>query len=226
MKSCAFAARAAASTSACGRVRAAVGDVRPHRVVEEDRLLGDDPQQRAQVGEPELAQVHAVEGDRPSVGSWKRGTRSASVLFPAPLGPTSATTSPGRISRSIAAQHRLARLVLEADALEADPVAERGDGPGPRAVGHLGDGVEDLEGALPGGEPRLHLRGELAEELGRRHQLHRERQRAEEGAGGERPLLQHQVAAVPEQRQDRDGDDHLGGRREELPPALVADEAL
>ena len=31
---------------------------------------------------------------RPPVGSWNRGSRSASVVFPAPLGPTSATTWP------------------------------------------------------------------------------------------------------------------------------------
>ena len=31
---------------------------------------------------------------RPAVGSQKRGTRSTSVLFPAPLGPTSATICP------------------------------------------------------------------------------------------------------------------------------------
>jgi hypothetical protein len=36
---------------------------------------------------------------RPVVTSWKRGTRSMSVDFPAPLMPTNATTSPRRTSR-------------------------------------------------------------------------------------------------------------------------------
>src|SRR5712692_2305393 len=31
---------------------------------------------------------------RPRVGSWKRATRSVTVVFPAPLRPTSATTDP------------------------------------------------------------------------------------------------------------------------------------
>jgi hypothetical protein len=38
----------------------------------------------------------AIEEMRPALGSWKRASRSSVVLFPAPLVPTSATTSPRR----------------------------------------------------------------------------------------------------------------------------------
>jgi len=35
--------------------------------------------------------VYAVELDEPLWGSWKRSRRSATVVLPAPVGPTSAT---------------------------------------------------------------------------------------------------------------------------------------
>src|SRR6185436_9715418 len=45
----------------------AVGDVVAHRVVEHDRLLGDDPEQGPQRGDGGFAQVDTVHGD-PAAG--------------------------------------------------------------------------------------------------------------------------------------------------------------
>ena len=54
---------------------------------------------RARSSPASLAQVAPVQRTRPSHGSNSRGTSEASVLLPAPVGPTSASVSPGPTSR-------------------------------------------------------------------------------------------------------------------------------
>ena len=71
----------------------------------------------------------------PETTSRKRGTRPASVVFPAPLDPTSATTSPARISSETPFElHPAGRGIAETDVLEHDPVAELLELPGARLV--------------------------------------------------------------------------------------------
>ena len=64
MKSCAFAARAAASISRQGGAWPAVGDVLADRTGEEVDLLRDDGDRGAQGGEAQVADVLAVDADR------------------------------------------------------------------------------------------------------------------------------------------------------------------
>ncbi len=61
MKSCARAARAAASTCFQRNVRLAVGDVVAHGVVEQHRLLRDDSDLRAQGCQSHVANVVAID---------------------------------------------------------------------------------------------------------------------------------------------------------------------
>ena len=62
---------------------------------------------------------------RPAEGSWNRASRSASVVFPAPDGPTSATTLPlGSRSDSFRSTF-LASLGATASALHFDDLVER-----------------------------------------------------------------------------------------------------
>ena len=56
---------------------------------------------------------------RPLVGSWNRATRSVTVVLPAPLRPTSATTEPPGTTTSKSAHHRPRPPVLERHVLEA-----------------------------------------------------------------------------------------------------------
>ena len=63
---------------------------------------------------------------RPRVGSWNRATRSVTVVLPAPLRPTSATTDPpGTIDVEVA-NDRLPFAVLELDVFEADLAHDAG----------------------------------------------------------------------------------------------------
>ncbi len=63
MNSCACASRAACSTCFVGRAGHAEGDVLPHRVREEERILGDDADLAAERGELHVAHVGAVDRD-------------------------------------------------------------------------------------------------------------------------------------------------------------------
>ena len=63
MKSCALAARAAATIASSSASADAVGDVGPHRVVEEEGELRHHGDARAQAAQREVAHVDAVDGD-------------------------------------------------------------------------------------------------------------------------------------------------------------------
>jgi hypothetical protein len=86
MNSCALARRAASSTSASSRV-AAIGDVVAHRAVEQEDVLLHDREQAAVRASLKSRMSEPLTRIRPSVGSWKRATRSVTVVLPAPLGP-------------------------------------------------------------------------------------------------------------------------------------------
>ena len=95
MKSWALAARAAASSSACGGVGLAEAQVLGHRAVEQVGVLGHDGDLAAEHVERQLAQVVAAEAGRgPPAGSKKRSSSQTSVDLPAPLGPTTPSVSP------------------------------------------------------------------------------------------------------------------------------------
>ncbi len=62
----------------------------------------------------------------PAGGSQRRASSRPSVDLPLPVGPTTATISPGRTSKRHVAQHRLAPLIREGEPGEADRRRQRG----------------------------------------------------------------------------------------------------
>jgi hypothetical protein len=76
------------------RAPAPVGDVLAHRAVEEEDVLADEPDGAAQVVEPELADVDAVEGDLALLDLVEPQQQLDSVLFPEPVEPTTPTVQP------------------------------------------------------------------------------------------------------------------------------------
>ncbi len=207
-----------------GRVGAAVGDVGADGVVKEDRLLRHDAVQRAQVGEPEIARVHPIHGDAPLGGVVETREEIGERALAAAARPDERHHVAGPDLEIDVAQHRLAGCVRERDVLHPDRRRELPHRLRLRAIGDLHGRVEQLEGALGGGEPRLHRGRILGDELDGRHELAGEHQRRDEPRGSERPLLEHQIGAVPEQGENRRRRDHLRSGREELPPPLVLDQ--
>ena len=120
----------------------------------------------------------------PSVGSWKRAMTSQSVDFPAPLGPTSATTWPAGISERHVPQggeRRPGYWKLTCRSAEPPGDLLRAQGERARGALELGLLLEDVEHAIERGETalgsarrsrehseRLEQHGEVEEE---RHQV-------------------------------------------------------
>ena len=145
MKRWAWACLAASITSSRVALRPAVADVVEHRVVEEQRFLGDQADLAAQVAQPHVAKRHAVQADRAAGGIGEArdqvGQRALAAAVGADDGHGLAEGDP----QVDVLQHRLAGLIGEADAVEdqvamvaaAGRPARPGRGPpaGGRAVG-------------------------------------------------------------------------------------------
>ena len=129
-------------------IRLAVGDVVAHRVVEEDGLLRDLGNLAAQRGQCKSRMSWPSMRMRPEVTSKKRGMRLTSVDLPAPLGPTSASTSPARTSQIDIVQDlmfALFRRVREAHILELNELLKPLKRDRVRPLLHVVLGVEEGE---------------------------------------------------------------------------------
>ena len=116
----------------------------------------------------------------PLVGSWNRGSRSASVVFPAPEGPTSATTLPLRQAEGDVAQDQIAVTIPERDPVEDHlPLESRNLIPG---TVHLGGRlIEKVEDPLRAGQGHRHRGRERGDGLERRGELQRGHQEDDDG---------------------------------------------
>ena len=161
---------------------------------------------------------------RPAVGSWKRATRSVTVVLPAPLRPTSATTDPPGAVTLKSRTTGLARAVLELHVLEAQLLAPRAGRR--RASGRSGlSGVhrQHFEHPLHRGQRALQL-GEGVDDVPHRVQQQERVPLERHDVADRRAAAQVQVAAVPhdhdvdaaQQQVPRGPDDHLAALREEL----------
>ena len=117
---------------------------------------------------------------RPPVGSASRSSSAATVLLPRPLGPTSATVSPGRSSRSRPSSTARRARDTRTTRSRAGP-RRRGARAAARVAGAAAGGASSsVEQPVGDGEPvraRVVLRAERAQrqvQLGREHE-HRER---------------------------------------------------
>ncbi len=101
--------------------RVAEADVVGDRATKEGRALrhpGDLPTPRAA---SQSARSMSPRRIRPAEGSWKRRSKDARVLLPPPLGPTSATVSPGGdLERDVDERRRRPVGIRERDGLEPD----------------------------------------------------------------------------------------------------------
>ena len=209
MNACAFAARAAASTSRRRvAIRRSVRDVRAHGVVEQDRVLAHDSRERAERGERDLARIDAVERDQAVRRFNEARNEIDQRALPRPARADERDHVAAARGEGDVVEHRLV-AVRERDAVELDRTAQRAHRSRALVALFFGGLVEDLEQAFRRRERLLRDRRGLRELLERRQQAHDEDHERHEHAGIER-LREHFARADAEHA---DGDD----RRRVLP---------
>ena len=135
MKPCACARRAAVSISSCVASGLRVGDVLGHRSGEQEAVVGDEGDLRAQ-----RRDVHGRAGRRrrsstdPRVGSYSRASSATRLVFPDPDGPTSATVRPALDLQLDVLERGRAAVVGERDVAQLDRARDRREA-GARPVG-------------------------------------------------------------------------------------------
>ncbi len=108
MKSCACASRAACSMASGAASAHAKGDVLGERPREEEDVLLDGRDLRAQRLQAPVAHVHAVDQHPPASASKMRLISRVRVVLPEPVCPTMAIVSPGRAVKLTSCSDRLA----------------------------------------------------------------------------------------------------------------------
>lgn len=148
-----------------GGLGAAVGDVLADRGGEEDGLLQDDRELRAQVGEAVVAQVHAVEADdaRGRVVEAREEAEERGLARAARAGDADAAARGDRRG-GVREDGAPARVRVD-DVLEGDVAGGPGERPCARALGHVDGGVEEAEDAVERGEALLDAGGAAAHGL-------------------------------------------------------------
>ena len=206
MNAWAWALRAAASISAWRGVRLAVGDVVGHRVVEQQGFLRHQAEPRAQVAEPHVADVDAVDRDAAGQRVVEPRQQLQQRRLAAAVGADDGDRFAGADFQVDVAQHRLVRVVVEADAFEPHGAlqrrqrhrvaADRRSSARGRAfvdaVGR-GDGLLDVAELVRQPAGRVGHAGQHREEDA--HHAVGERHVADLDAEDVRLLAEHQVAA-------------------------------
>ena len=146
---------------------------------------------------------------RPCVGSWNRATRSVTVVLPAPLRPTSATTDPPGTVTLKSRTTGPPFAVLELDVLEPDLAHDARRVPRVRAVGLVVLHAQHLEHALHRRQRPLQL-GERVHDVPHRVQQQERVPLERHDVADRRAPDDVQVAAVPD-------DDHVDAGDEQAP---------
>ena len=222
MKSWTFAALAAATMSSTLAPSTRVGDVLGDAGGEEQRLLQHDRELGAQVGEPVVAQVDAVEQDPALRGVVEAGEQADERRLSRAGRPGDADPGPRGDVKGDVAQDAAVAVVGERDVLEADVARRPGQGPGIRPLPHVRLLVEQREGALGAREVLLELAGPLAQRSDGRVQLRHVGHDEDEIAHGDRARLHVARADVEHGRRPR-GDDHADEEGELARRELVPD---
>ena len=188
MKSCALAARAAASICASrvlpGR---AVRDVVAHRIVEQHRVLTHDPDERAKRRQRDLARVHAVEQD----AARGRLVEARNEIDERAL-PRSARRRRARSTSPFGAPRARRRVSTGSSSYANDTRSNssaRSNAAGaivPRSRLRLGRAVEHLEHPLGRRERLLRRRRHLRQLLERLQHAHDEDEERDERRAGQR----------------------------------------
>ena len=137
---------------------------------------------------------------RPDVGSKKRGIRLAIVVLPAPVRPTSATSSPGPGLEADAVEDLAAGVVSEAHVLEDHVSGDAGRVDGSLGIQHLGCEREHLAHAARAHPCLLQRPGRVGDR--RQRPIHRREvgHDHEQAAQRERPVQHVQAADDQHQR--------------------------
>ena len=197
MKSCASAARAAASISASVADGLSVGDVRPHALGEEEALLEDDADLAAKRGDRHLAHVVPVDAHGARARLVEAGHEVGRGRLPAAARPDEGDRLARRDPQFEPVQHRLAVDVGESDVLEDDFALDRRQLDGTGGVDDRRWHVEQLEDPLDAGAGLLAYRQYPRQHAGGRHELGQVGGKSEEGP--ERDLVaDRQVSAERE----------------------------
>ena len=161
----------------------------------------------------------------PGGGSHSRGRSMASVVLPAPVGPTIATELPATIRRLTSRSAGGAvgpvseREMAQLDLAAFERHGRRGFGP----VGNLRTGVEDLDHPVQGGEAPPDDRQHPAERHRRPREVGDVPRERHQDAEGQSPV-QHGSASDPEDAERADaGHDREERREEPVGPRLSED---
>jgi len=192
-------------------VRAAEQQVAVDGVVEEHRVLGDDGDVAAQVGEAHRAHVVAVDGDPAGGGLVEAGNEVGEGGLAGAAGADEGADRAGGNRGGEAVQDGLAGLVGEGHALEGDVTVEPADGDG---RGRVGDGERLVEHDL---KPVERAEAALQLVVQRAELFDRLVAGVEGGEDGEERVEPDVLAVgVEEGERDADGGDDLDGGREGL----------
>ena len=155
MKRWAWACLAASITCSARGLGRAVADVVENRVVEEHRLLGDQPDLAADVAEPHVGQGHAVELDHAGGGIGETRNQVGQRALAAAVGADDGDRLAEGDPQIDLFEHRLARLIGEADVLEHQIAVVAVEGDGLFRIADLRLAIEPREDPVGGGDSRL-----------------------------------------------------------------------
>ena len=165
---------------------------------------------------------------RPPVGSWNRGSRSASVVFPAPDGPTSATTLPFGSVKDTSLSTGIALAVAEVDRRRRPLPARTAPSPSPgRSTSTLGSSsISNTRSALASvtaitaGYELMVLSGEVSLSAAIRKTM------IVSGASGAPRPMSAGPGAGPDDQDHQEAGEDLGQRAGERREALGPDHLL
>src|SRR4029450_5847511 len=121
-----------------GRLRPAEADVVQDRAREQEALLGDVAHGPAQVGQADLAQIDAVQGDPAPLGIVEAGDQLGHGRLAGPGGPDQGQGRGGAPPGPHVVQNLGPLIVGEADVLKADVAAGVGEGDRVGRLAHRG----------------------------------------------------------------------------------------
>ena len=201
-----------------GRVGPSVGDVRSHRVGEQEAVLEDDTHLTAQRSQRDVAQVMPVDEDRSAGRVVEARDEHRQRRLAAPAGANEGDAFTRGDVQIDPVEHRISVGIPEVDVRERDLAGELGE---VDRVGWVGNGsrqVQELEDALEPC-PSLLADGQDARQLARRrHELGHVRRERQEGTEGDL-VLERQPPAEGEDRHLSEQGDRL---EEWLVPRLQA----
>ena len=189
-------------------VGAAIADVVTDGVVEQNGVLGDDPDRRSKAFLGDRSNVLAVDGDSTAAGIVKSIQQPGDGRFAGARRTDDRATRPGRNVDCHAAQDLPLGLIAEIDILEADMARSHHQIGCSGPVFDLGRGIEQVEHRFHVDQPLADRSIDPAEHVERPEQLHQQAIDQNDIARGKPPL-----APAPHGEHHRPGHHQIGDQR-------------